>query len=124
MFREPLQVNAVHGLLVALETYESTFKAMVASDVASKQCGDVEQCLAEIRQAASLNPRELLFYTIQLVLAHTSFTSTKLRRDELAKLQPGNAPVLLSELEALRSSHERAVKRLRQRCQSLLPTLL
>jgi hypothetical protein len=121
MFREPLQVNAARDLLTALESYECAFKAMVASGTDSDRCAEVDHCLEKIRQAASLNSRDLLFCTIQLVLAHSSFTSTKLRQDELAALQPDRTPISQSEIEALRCSHDRAVQRLRHRCQSLLP---
>ena len=121
MFREPLQVNAARDLLIALESYECAFEAMVASGMDSDRCAEVDPCLEKIRQAASLNARDLLFCTIQLVLAHSSFTSTKLRQDELTALQPDRTPISQSEIEALRCSHDRAVKRLRHRCQSLLP---
>jgi hypothetical protein len=60
----------------------------------------------------------LLFNTVQLVLAHSTLT-TRLWQRQVARQQPGSALVSEIEIETLRQDHNRAAKRLRERCQSM-----
>jgi hypothetical protein len=106
-------------MLLALDVYGSTFDAMVAADMDSGVYREVSDCLEQIRQAASMNSRELLFNTVQLVLAHCSFT-TRLWQRQVARQQSGSPLVSEVEIESLRQDHKRAAKRLRDRCQSLV----
>jgi hypothetical protein len=119
MSRDPLEVEAAGRLLAALDIYTSAFEEMVASDMASGVYREVNDCLEQIREAASMNSRELLFNTVQLVLAHSNFT-TRLWQRQVGRQQPGSSLVSEVEIEALRHDHQRAAKRLRERCQNLL----
>jgi hypothetical protein len=79
----------------------------------------IERTPGAVGTAASMNSRELLFNTVQLVLTHCSFT-TRLWQRQVARQQSGSPPVSEMEIETLRQDHKRAAKRLRDRCQSLL----
>lgn len=118
MVRDPLELEAAGRMLLALDVYGSTFDAMVAADMDSGLYRKVNDCLEQIRQAASMNSRELLFNTVQLVLAHCSFT-TRLWQRQVARHQPGSPLITETEIESLRQDHKRAAKRLRDRCQNL-----
>jgi hypothetical protein len=119
MFRDPLEMEAARTLLAALDAYETSFDAMVAADMASDLHAEVNDRLAQIRQAASTNARDLLFSATHLVLAHTSLTS-KLWQRQVGRQRRGGTPVAAAEIDSLREAHKRCVKRLRDRCQSLI----
>lgn len=120
MVRDPLELEAAGRLLLALDIYGSKFDAMVAADMDSGLYREVNDCLDQIRQAASMNSRELLFNTVQLVLAHSSLTTRLWQRQMARQQQPGTPLVPEVEIESLRQDHKRAAKRLRDRCQSIL----
>lgn len=119
MIRDPLELEAADRLLAALDTYTSRFDAMVAADMASGLYREVNDCLEQIRQAASMNSRELLFNTVQLVLAHSNLT-TRLWQRQVGRQQSGSALVSEGEIELLRQDHRRAARRLRDRCRNLV----
>lgn len=119
MVRDPPGSEAAGRLLLALDTYTSTFDAMAAADMASGLYCEVNDCLEQIRQAASMNSRELLFNTVQLVLAHSNLT-TRLWQRQVEIQQSGSALVSEAEIESLRQDHKRAARRLRDRCRNLL----
>jgi len=112
-------LEASGRLLLALDVYTSAFEKMVSADMASGEYREVNDCLEQIRQAASMNSRELLFNTVQLVLAHSNLT-TRLWQRQVSRQQPGSALVSEVEIQALRNDHKRAVRRLRDRCQNLV----
>lgn len=112
MVRELEQTAAARRQLAALEAYELRFEAMVAGGLARNLYAAMNESLEQVRQAASLDPRNLLYDTTQLILAHTSLT---------ARLWEHQAARLPSErLNQLRQNHRCAIEQLRQRCNSLL----
>lgn len=119
MVREPLQTEAARQQLVALESYECRFEAMVLAEMSSDLCLEINDSLEQVRQAALMNPRSLLFNTTLLVLAHSNLES-KLWQRHTARQPGGAAAVSDDEIEWLRQDHRRAIERLRDRCSSLL----
>jgi hypothetical protein len=115
--RDPLHADAARRQLIALESYETRFEAMVAGDMASDLYAAMNESLEQVRTAASMDPRNLLFNTTQLVLAHSNLTA-KLWQRQVAR-QQGVQPLDMDrEVQSLCEDHRRAVARLRDRCLS------
>ncbi len=119
MVREPLQAEAARRQLLALDSYVGSFEAMVLAQMSSDLYLATNDSLEQVRQAALMNPRELLFTTTQLVLAHVNLAS-KLWERHAAGGPAAAADVSTDDIEALRHDHRRAVERLRDRCRALL----
>ena len=119
MVRDPLQMDAARRQLMALDAYERRFETMAAAEMTSELHHQMNDSLEQVRQAALLNPRNLLFNTTQLVLAHSNLTS-RMWQSHLGQQPDGGEPISELELQSLRQSHQRAVERLRDRCCSLL----
>src|SRR6185369_16737164 len=102
----------------ALESYETRFEAMADGDMASDLYAAMNESLEQVRAAASMDPRHLLFNTTQLVLAHSNLTA-RLWQRQVAR-QHGATPLLERDVQLLREEHRRAVERLRHCCTSLI----
>ena len=118
---DPLQTEAARQQLAALDRYERELENMMAAHASGGLFGEMIHSLEDVRQAALLNPRNLLFNTTQLVLAHSNLASKLWQRWLAAQADgPSSLSVSDAEIESLRQDHRRAVERLRDRCTGLL----